>query len=154
LKTKENYDKIPIERWGGSIMAAGYSKTPLVQKLGIKQGFRVCVINPPANYWELVGELPDQVSVHELDEGDLDFIHFFTRERAQLEESLGVLKGKMVPTGMVWVSWPKKAAGVPTDVDENIVRDVALRSGLVDTKVAAMDETWSGLKLVIRLKDR
>ena len=135
-------------------MAAGYSKTPLVRKLGIKEGFKMCVINPPGNYWELLGDLPDGVSIWKLDEGGLDFIHFFTRHRAQLEESIGALKAKMVPAGLIWVSWPKKASRVPTDLDENVVRKVALRSGLVDTKVAAVDETWSGLKLVIRLKDR
>lgn len=135
-------------------MTAGYSGTPLVRKLGIKAGIKMCVIDPPQNYWDLLGNLPDDVSVHELREGAFDLIHVFAEDRAQLEAQLGRLKQSIVPAGMIWVSWPKKSSKVVTDLNENLIRDLALESGLVDTKVCAVDETWSGLKLVIRLRDR
>jgi hypothetical protein len=135
-------------------MTAGYSGTPLVRKLGIKTGFKMCVVNPPDHYWQLLGDMPDQVSVRQLDEGAFDFIHFFTQDKAQLEAHIGELRECITPAGMIWVSWPKKASGVVSDVDENVVRDLALKNGLVDVKVVAVDDTWSGLKLVIRLRDR
>jgi hypothetical protein len=135
-------------------MAAGYSGTPLVRKLGIKDGFKVCVIDPPQNYWHLVGDLPENVSVGEPGEGAFDLIHVFAKDGAQLESQIEMLKQHIVPAGMIWVSWPKKSSKVATDLNENFIRDLALKSGLVDTKVCAVDDTWSGLKLVIRLTDR
>jgi hypothetical protein len=138
----------------GQGMTRGYSGTPLMQKLGIKAGYRICAIDPPPNYWHLLGDLPERVSVRELGDGTFDFIHIFAGGRAQLEGQMEILKASIVPSGMIWVSWPKKASKVPTDLTENVVRELALGGGLVDTKVCAVDETWSGLKLVIPLKDR
>jgi hypothetical protein len=133
---------------------AGYSETPLVKKLGIKPGFKLCIIDSPENYWALLGELPSNVHIRELGAGPFDFIHIFVKDKARLEAWMGALKERMLPSGMIWVSWPKKSSKVATDLNENSVRDIALQSGLVDTKVAAVDDTWSGLKLVIRLRDR
>jgi hypothetical protein len=141
-------------QWEGMLMPAGYSATPLVRKLGIKPGFKMCVINPPDHYWQLLGDLPDYVSVRQLSEGSFDLIHFFTQDKAQLEARMSELRGCITPAGMIWVFWPKKASGVVSDVNENVVRDLALKNGLVDVKVAAVDDIWSGLKLVIRLRDR
>ena len=135
-------------------MVSGYSKSPLVKKLGIKAGFKICVIDPPPNYWDLLGPLPERVSIHEPGEHGLDEIHVFVRDKQQIEDQIGVFRERMAPTGMIWVSWPKKSSRVATDLDENVIRDLALKNGLVDTKVCAVDETWSGLKLVIRLRDR
>jgi len=135
-------------------MPAGYSGTPLVHKLGIKAGFKMRVIDPPPNYWDLLGTLPDNVSIGEPDEGRFDFIHVFVADRARLEEQLGELRARIAPAGMIWVSWPKKSSQVATDLSEPIIRDLALGSGLVDVKVCAIDAIWSGLKLVIRLRDR
>ena len=135
-------------------MASGYSGTPLIRKLGIKAGFKIYLVDPPENYWELVGDLPENVSVGRPGDGAFDFIHMFVKDAAHLESRIGALKQLIVPTGMIWVSWPKKASKVATDLSENVVRDLALKSGLVDTKVCAVDETWSGLKLMIRLRDR
>ncbi len=135
-------------------MTSGYSGTPLVQKLGIKPGYKMCVIDPPDNYWDLLGELPENVSVRELGEAMFDFIHVFARDRSQLEAQMPTLRDRIIPNGMIWVSWPKKASKVATDLSENVVRDLALKNWLVDVKVAAVDGTWSGLKLVIRLRDR
>ena len=135
-------------------MTRGYSGTPLIRKLGIKAGYKICVIDQPPNYWELLGDLPEQVSIRELGAGSFDFIHIFAGGRAQLERQMQALKASIVPAGMIWVSWPKKASKVPTDLTGNVVRELALGSGLVDTKVCAVDDTWSGLKLVIPLKDR
>jgi len=135
-------------------MPAGYSGTPLVHKLGIKAGFKMRVIDPPPNYWDLLGTLPDNVSIGEPDEGRFDFIHVFVADRARLEEQLGELRARIAPAGMIWVSWPKKSSQVATDLSEPIIRDLALGSGLVDVKVCAVDAIWSGLKLVIRLRDR
>ncbi len=135
-------------------MTAGYSGTPLIRKLGIKAGFKMCVIDPPEDYWDLLGDLPANVSVRELKEGAFDFVHVFARDKAGFEGRLKTFRERIVPSGMIWVSWPKKSSKVATDLSENVVRDLALANGLVDIKVCAVDETWSGLKLVIRLKDR
>jgi len=134
------------------IKGAGYSGTLLVKKLGIKAGMALAVRNPPDHYWELLGELPPGLVIG----GDAphDFIHIFTTARAELENELPGLRSQIAQNGMVWVSWPKKAAKVPTDVTEDVVRKIALAHGLVDIKVAAVDAVWSGLKLVIRVKDR
>jgi len=135
-------------------MPAGYSGTPLARKLGIKAGFKMRVIDPPPNYWDLLETLPDDVSIDEPDEGRFDFIHVFVTDRARLEGQLGELRAHIAPAGMIWVSWPKKSSQMATDLSEPIIRDLALRSGLVDVKVCAVDAIWSGLKLVIRLRDR
>lgn len=135
-------------------MTAGYSGKPLVQKLGVKPGFRVAVINPPADYAALLVPLPALVTFHDVQVGQLNCIHLFVRACAELEQQLPVLRAYIVPNGMIWVSWPKRAAKVPTDVSEDYIRLLALSLGLVDVKVCAVDAIWSGLKLVIPLADR
>lgn len=132
----------------------GYSKTPLIKKLGIKPGFKLCIINPPDDYEETLGELPAEVVVAEAPEADLDFIQFFTRSQLELVAEFPALKQALAHSGMLWISWPKKAAKVETDLDENVVRETGLQNGLVDVKVCAVDEIWSGLKFVYRVKDR
>lgn len=131
---------------------AGYSGTPLVKKLGIKEGFKILVVNRPDHYFDLFDNLPEVKDGSE--DETVDFIHFFTKEREELEEQLSVLKERVKRDGMIWVSWPKRASKIPTTVDENLVRSAALQIGLVDVKVCAVDEIWSGLKLVYRVKDR
>ncbi|MBI5928252.1 MAG: DUF3052 family protein [Chloroflexi bacterium] len=135
---------------------AGYSKKSLVEKLGIKPGAKIAILNAPANYDTTLGPLPDGVErIEQLQaEAELDFIQFFTASRVEFLAQFDTLKAAIKQNGMVWVSWPKKAAKVPTDLDESVIRDIALENGLVDVKVAAVDEVWSGLKLVYRVKDR
>ncbi len=129
---------------------AGYSGTPLVRKLGFKTGMRVHYAAAPAGFDALVGELPGGVRVLARPAADLDLVILFVLSRAELERRLGGLHAKLKQDGMLWVAWPKRASNVPTDMTEDVVRDVALPRGLVDVKVCAIDETWSGLKLVIR----
>jgi hypothetical protein len=132
----------------------GYSTTPLVRKLGIKPGARVAFPAAPGGFAELLDPLPEGVAVSERVRGPLDVIVFFTMSRTELEQRAPALKRALDPAGRLWVAWPKRASKVPTDVTEDVVRDVALPLGLVDNKVAAIDETWSGLGLVVRLRDR
>lgn len=132
----------------------GYSGTPLVKKLGIKPGFRLYAKNPPANYEELIAPLPEKVKILRRLANELDMIHFFTTNRAELAASIETFMERIKQDGMIWVSWPKKASNVPTDVTEDVIREVALPLGLVDVKVCAVDATWSGLKLVIRKENR
>jgi hypothetical protein len=132
---------------------AGYSGTPLVQKLGIKAGMRLYVEGAPKNYFHTLHGIPTVVSATRL-VGPLDFIQFFTTSRADLEARFGALELALAPDGMLWISWPKQASKVETDVTEDVVREVALANGLVDVKVCAVDHVWSALKLVRRLKDR
>lgn len=133
---------------------AGYSGTPLVKKLGIKDGHRVAVLNAPADFLDDLG-LPASVDLTEkLPDDPCDVILFFTKERMELDQSIVSLKRHLDPAGGLWIAWPKKAAKVPTDLTEDVVRAMALRNGLVDNKVCAIDATWSGLRLVVRLKDR
>ena len=129
---------------------AGYSGTPLARKLGFKPGMRAAVLGAPKGFGETLGELPDGVEVAGRLGGGKDLVVVFVSRRAQLERRLGALRRAIAPDGMVWVAWPKRSSGVETDMTEDVVRDVALPDGLVDTKVCAIDETWSGLKLVIR----
>ena len=135
-------------------MGAGYSKRSLVDKLGIKPGFRIRLVNPPQGYETLLGVLPDDVVMLVQPASDLNFIHFFSVSRHELEAEFLALAGQIRPEGMLWVSWPKRAAKIETDLDEAVVREIGLAGGLVDVKVAAIDQTWSGLKFVYRLKDR
>jgi hypothetical protein len=130
--------------------SAGYSGTPLVRKLGFKPGMRAHYAAAPGGFAALVGELPDGVRVLARATPGLDLVVLFVRSRAELERRLGVLHAKLLQDGMIWVAWPKRASNVATDMTEDVVRDVALPRGLVDVKVCAIDETWSGLKLVIR----
>jgi len=133
---------------------AGYSGTPLLKKLGIKPGFNVAFVNAPENFVKQL-DLPSDVNVRSLAKArDLDFILVFVKSQNNLTNLFAQYSLKIKPNGMVWVSWPKKTSGVQTDVTENIVRDVGLAAGLVDVKVCAIDDVWSGLKFVYRLKDR
>jgi predicted CoA-binding protein len=128
----------------------GYSGTPLVKKLGIGAGHAVCYVNPPEGFGELLGELPDGVRTVSDLAGPLDVIVCFVRDRRVLEHRLKALRRAMALDGALWIAWPKKASKVETNMTEDVVRDVALPTGLVDNKVCAIDETWSGLRLVIR----
>jgi hypothetical protein len=135
-------------------MTAGYSHRSLVEKLGIKPGMRIAILHSPRGYRATLGKLPPGVTVTAVARGVLPLIHFFTADRAFLERQLPALLRALARDGALWVSWPKKASGVPTDITEDVVRAVALPTGLVDVKVAAVDDVWSGLKLVRRLKNR
>jgi hypothetical protein len=126
-------------------MNAGYSGTPLARKLGFKEGMRAVYVNPPEGF---AVDGIDDVRARLAKRTDL--IVFFTKERRELERRLAALRRAIEPDGMLWVAWPKRASGVATDMTEDIVRDVALPTGLVDTKVCAIDEVWSGLRLVVR----
>lgn len=132
-------------------MATGYSGTPLFKKLGITAGSRVLAIGPPDDYLELLGDLPDGVEVSE-DRSDLDhdIVHLFTNSRDELSRRLAELRNAIKLDGVIWVSWYKRAAKLPTEITEDTVRETCLPLGLVDIKVCAIDERWSGLKLVIR----
>jgi len=133
---------------------AGYSGTPLLQKIGIRPGHRVILRNHPPSFVQDLGELPERAEKTDKLGGKANVIVYFTDKRAQLEKDFPGLKKAQLLHGMIWISWPKKASGKATDLDENIVRDAGLAVGLVDVKVCAIDETWSGLKFVVRLKDR
>lgn len=135
-------------------MAAGYSGTPLAKKLGVKPGTRVVAIGAPADYRALLDPLPEDAEVAAQLDGDAAFVHFFTAERQELEAWLPRLVEALAADGILWLSWPKKAARVETDLDGNVVRSLGLVHGLVDVKICAVDETWSGLKFVYRLADR
>ena len=135
---------------------AGYSGTPLPRKLGIGEGDEVALIGAPEWLEDLLGEVPSVARLHtDLDSDALfDVIVAFVSWRAELEAELGRLRDHMAPACGLWVAWPKKTAKVPTDMSDNVVRDVALPTGLVDNKVCAIDETWSALRLVIRRENR
>lgn len=133
---------------------AGYSGTPLIKKLGIKLGMRLAILNPPADYAATLGPLPSGIERLNKPGKGMDFIHFFTKSRAELQRRFPEMKNALAYDGLLWISWPKKASKVETDVDENLVRHVGLDAGLVDVKIAAVDEVWSGLKFVYRLEDR
>jgi hypothetical protein len=133
---------------------AGYSGKPLVQKLGIKAGATIAIFNAPRGYDRILGKVPQQVTRKATLAGPLDFIQFFTTQRQEVERRFAALARALAPAGMLWISWPKKASGVATDLTEDVIRVIGLAHGLVDVKVAAVDEVWSGLKFVRRLKDR
>jgi len=133
---------------------AGYSKTATWKKLGIKEGMQVIHIHAPENYSRLLGKLPQGASLEENLRKNASFIHYFARDKNGLSNDFAKLKEALLPAGALWISWPKGASKVPTDLNENIIRDIGLRGGLVDVRVAAVDEIWSGLKFVFRIKDR
>ena len=133
---------------------AGYSGTPLPKKLGIKEGFRAALFDAPAN---VKGELKEALAACQMvrdGRGSFDFAILFVKNQAELKKEFVRLARQLSPAGMLWISWPKKSSGVATDLDENKVRDIGLAAGLVDVKVCAVGEVWSGLKFVIRVKDR
>lgn len=132
----------------------GYSGTPLPKKLGIKDGFHVSLIDAPS---EVVAELKQPLQKCEIAKDgktSLDFAMLFTKSSASLKKEFPRVAKSLASAGMLWVSWPKKTSGVPTDLNENIVREIGLAAGLVDVKVCAVTDVWSGLKFVRRLKDR
>ena len=133
---------------------AGYSGKALGQKLGIKSWARVKTRNAPANYQQLLGPLPNDVQVSTRLRRPVDLVHIFSIARAQLDTELRRALEEIEQDGAVWVSWPKRASGVRTDITEDVIRELAFPLGLVDVKVCAVDETWSGLKLVIRKVNR
>ena len=128
---------------------AGYSGKTVVQKLGIKPGFRIFAAGAPAAYSDIVGKLPDEVTMATGAKVPLDMVHVFVTEAKGLASKLRGYRTAIAPDGMIWVSWPKKSSGVATDLTDNVVRETALALGLVDIKVCAIDDTWSGLKFVI-----
>ncbi|MBV8389851.1 MAG: DUF3052 family protein [Mucilaginibacter sp.] len=136
------------------VKTAGYSGTPLAKKLGIKGDFHVDLINAPEYYLCLFTDLPANLYFGNDKDVKVDLIHFFTKSREEYQSLLPQLKNRIKPNGSIWISWPKKSSKVPTDITEDVIRNFALQSGLVDIKVCAVDETWSGLKLVIPVKDR
>lgn len=132
----------------------GYSGTQLVRKLGFKEGFKIRVINEPDNYRALLNDLPVNIQFVTSKRQKKNIIHFFVKEAKELNNQLVRLKTEIKENGMIWVSWPKKTSKIDTDIDEHVIRALALANGLVDIKVCAINEVWSGLKLVIPLKNR
>jgi len=138
-----------------SARPAGYSGTPLPRKLGIKPGHRLLLLRAPDRFeHDTLGELPDGVTVRRRARGLADVIVAFHTRRAELTRAMPSLRELMEPAAGLWIAWPKRASGRPTDLTEDVVRELALANTLVDNKVAALDDTWSGLRLVIRLRDR
>jgi hypothetical protein len=132
---------------------SGYSGTSLAKKLGLKENFSVKLLNAPDYYFDLFTDFPQQVKISKAKQ-NIDFIHYFAKDKAALFKDIPVLKEQLAPAGMIWVSWYKKSAKIPTDVNEDVIRNFVLSIGLVDIKVCAIDEVWSGLKMVIPVKDR
>jgi hypothetical protein len=133
---------------------AGYSGTPLWKKLGIKPASRLLLVEPPAGVEDWLRPLPDGVARCGREDGALDVIVCFVTEARRLQEQFGALAARLAPAGGLWIAWPKKSARQPTDLDENRIRAIGLAAGLVDNKVCAVSETWSGLRFVVRLRDR
>jgi len=133
---------------------AGYSGTPLAKKLGIDIGSRIFLSDAPKDYLKVVAPLPEGIRVVRKIDGETDIVHIFSTERAHLAAALRATLKRIKPDGTIWVSWPKKSSKVSTDITENTIREVALPMGLVDIKVCAVDEVWSGLKLVVRKENR
>jgi hypothetical protein len=133
---------------------AGYSGTPLAKKLGIKTGFRIALINAPEGFLSELNGLPDDVKMDSRAAKESDLILYFVKSAGELKKRFPDLAARLAQSGMLWISWPKKSSGVVTDLTENVVREIGLEVGLVDVKVCAVNEIWSGLKFVIRLKDR
>lgn len=133
---------------------AGYSGTPLTRKLGIRPGHRVAFVAAPADFDETLGQLPADVQVKQVARGPLDLIVSFCADRARLQRTFPRHRDALVVDGSLWIGWPKKASGVATDLDRSGVFEIGHAGGLVDVKVAAIDETWSGLKFVRRVEDR
>jgi hypothetical protein len=129
---------------------AGYSGTPLPSKLGIRAGFAIHVKGAPPDYLDLLDPLPEGVTFVSRISGTTDLVHVFSARRAELAKLLRSARSRLRPTAVLWVSWPKKSAKVPTDITEDTIRELALPLGFVDIKVCAVTEVWSGLKLVVR----
>ena len=136
------------------MQTAGYSGTPLAKKLGIKEGYIIRLINQPSYYLQLFRDFPADVKIIEDHTTKVDGIHFFVVKAKELNDSIQSLRDQIKQNGFIWISWYKKSANMSTDVTEDLVRTLALRNGLVDIKVCAVDAQWSGLKLVIPVKER
>ena len=134
--------------------SASYSQRALVEKLGIKPGHRIAILDPPVGFAATLGQLPAGVRRARELRGSIDVIVFFAHDVATLARQVPDLKRILAPAGMLWLCWPKKSSSIESDVDENAVRAVGLATGLVDVKVCAVDQDWSGLKFVYRLRDR
>jgi hypothetical protein len=134
--------------------AAGYSRTPLPRKLGIREGSRVLLVGAPVGFRDVLGDLPGGVDLTATGADGLDVVVLFAPDTAALRAQFGGLVTRLASAGGLWVAWPKRGSGVATDLDESVVREVGLASGLVDNKVCAIDATWSGLRFVRRLRDR
>ena len=134
--------------------ATGYSGTPLARKLGIKEGFKIRLVDQPDYYFDLFTDLPETLTILKDKKTKKNLIHYFTKSAAALHKDIVALRNEIEPNGMIWISWPKKASKITTDITEDTIRELALKNGLVDIKVCAVDEVWSGLKLVIPVKDR
>jgi hypothetical protein len=132
---------------------AGYSGTPLIKKLGIKSGSNVAFVSPPPDYTSEL-DLPSDVIVNSRSSKPLDLAQLFVKRKTELKRKFSEYAKRLNASGVLWVSWPKESSGVSTDLSENIVREIGLAAGLVDVKICAVDEVWSGLKFVFRLKDR
>jgi hypothetical protein len=132
----------------------GYSGKPLATKLGIAPGMAIVALNAPSHYQQLLNPLPAGVRISTRLPRAAAFIHYFATERRRLAARFETLARVLTPAGSLWISWPKGTSGVATDLSENVIRAIGLAHGLVDVKVCAVDETWSGLKFVRRLKDR
>ncbi len=133
---------------------AGYSSTPLAKKLGIKENTRIGLVNAPKDFQSELGELPHGATFVKRMTNSLDIILFFVLKERELAQDFSRLAQKLVANGMIWIAWPKKSSGVATDLSFERVQRIGLDAGLVDVKICAVDDTWSGLKFVYRLKDR
>ena len=133
---------------------AGYSGTPLAKKLGLEPPLTLAALNAPSDYTSWLGDLPDGVQITTKPGRRIEAAHVFTTRRAELAKTLASFRERLDPAGFVWVSWPKKASKVATDITEDVIREVALPLGFVDVKVCAVSDVWSGLKLVIRREHR
>jgi hypothetical protein len=133
---------------------AGYSETPLAKKLGLKPPMTLVAVDAPREYRAWLGKLPPGLDIASRASAPLGAVHLFATKRATLEKNLSTLRKRLEQTGFVWVSWPKKASKVPTDITEDVIREIALPLGFVDIKVCAVSDVWSGLKLVIRKSER
>lgn len=131
-----------------------YSSAPLVKKLGIKEAFRVGTLNAPPHYLSLLVGLPSNVRITRVNGSNYDIIHFFTSDRTELRENMPRLKAAIRQSGVIWISWPKMSSAMFSTVDANVIRDVCLPMGLVDIKICSVDDTWSALKMVIRVEHR
>ena len=133
---------------------AGYSSTPLAKKLGIKAGSRIALVNAPRGFDQVLGDLPEEAQIVRRLASALDIIVFFVLSERALARDFAKLAKRLLPSGMIWIAWPKKSSGIKTDLSFDRVQRTGLEAGLVDVKICAIDETWSGLKFVYRLKDR
>jgi hypothetical protein len=136
------------------MIQSGYSGTPLAKKLGIKEGFKIRLVNQPTYYLDLFTDFPNNVEISNDKKATKDLIHYFTQKTTDLIKDITPLRKEIYPSGMLWISWPKKASKIKTDVTEDVIRNLALSNGLVDIKVCAVNEIWSGLKLVVPVKER